>query len=143
MKLITVIVFVFISNTALPCMFSNSGPEFDALIEIAKLEDKNTFSITLPRQLNNSWVRSVGIAFRKKGPVYYEGEEEPRLEYLTEYVEPLYSHNLFDYLRIINRSKVKLIYKAQPKDGHIQSIVAHWPTEVCSTYAISEKLDIE
>ncbi len=144
MKIIIVAVCTLMFNTTFACTFPFYGPEYDALIEISESKEKNTFYINLPRQLNNSWVNYVGIAFQKKEQIYYdEGLEKSRFEYMTEYVEDLYSHSFLDYLRIFNRDKVKLVYKAKFKDGYIQKVVVSWPTELCWTEASSDLLVVK
>lgn len=143
MKIIVVALFALIFNSAFACKFPFSGPEYDALIEISESKEKNTFYINIPRQLNNSWVKFIGIAFQKKEPIYYEGEEEPRFEYITENVETLYSHNFLDYFRLINRDIVRLVYKAKWREGYIQKITVSWPTELCWTNATSDLLVVK
>lgn len=48
------LVWLFLSMSVDACMFPNQGEEYDSLIKLQKLENKNSYQLSMPRTIYNS-----------------------------------------------------------------------------------------
>jgi hypothetical protein len=65
MRVIFVIFLSLSSAIAQACFAPRSGPEYDALIDIQKLEEPNTYQVTVPSRLEDLQKAEIMLAYSK------------------------------------------------------------------------------
>jgi|GEM_PF-6836115 len=138
--LILIVTFVF-SSGAYSCAVPNSGPKYDRLIEIVKLDDKGAFSIQVPQKVGSSELPVVTLLKYSEesyklltdGPVkkrLENGESVTNEEYDAEYK----GSQPTDRIEIsLNKagSMMKGEFQVQLESGVKHTVHVYWAAAYC------------
>jgi hypothetical protein len=141
------IIFLFSSVHA--CMFPNHGTEYDSLIKIEKLDNKNQYYLSFPRSVNSSkgtpvvTLKYVSHAKEDKNCIEEEIEEGITsiclpLDSFSEELEIRHWTDVFVDVFIINKDDFfEHEFEIQNKEDYSIHATVMWPSEVCLTFGIS------
>ena len=139
---------VFLFSSVHACMFPNHGMEYDSLIKIEKLNNKNLYYLSFPRSVNNSKGTPV-VALKY---VSHAKEDKNCIEEIDEGITSIclpldsfseeleirhWSNVILDFF-INNKDEFfEHEFEIQNKEGYSIHAPVMWPSEVCLTFGTS------
>ena len=148
MKFFNTALFLFLfSFDALTCMLPNQGKEFDSLIEITKLDEKDEYLVSLPRTLGSSSkfptitlvYQSIELEDDCVESILADGTRTICLP-KDQSRQEIQLQNIFkDLIDVItNEEFYSGKITIEPKKGYLVFVSVMWETEVCPTFGEKE-----
>jgi len=138
-----ILIFLFFPYFVDACMFANQGEEYDELIKIEKLENKDKYRFSLPRIVGESsgWptltliYSSHQIAPNCKDEILPDGNHlscGPKEQFQEELILRDFWSKSVDW--ISNKKLYEGEFKIEKQKNYSVELNVMWETEVCLTF---------
>ena len=139
-----IFLLLLLCNNVGACTFPGSGPEYDQLISITKLDEKNKFKVVVPRFIDYLYLNGLVVNYYKEN----KGNSEI-IEY-SDHFTVLYQYTYYDlfldWITFYTIKKIEVEVELPFIEKHVPIVDASWwPKEccLCSVHGSSEPLILE